>query len=231
MSSTGKQTVLITGATRGTLHSFSFSISFPIPGFSLTTALGIGLGLTTAYLLRPYHTVIAAVRDPLSSSAQSLASLSKDESSTLLVVKIDSASLTDASRAAHDLETSYHISRIDTVIANAGTMGATDKPLAEEPLREVDVRKVEEFFKVNALGVLVLFQGMRKLLMRGGEGKGGKFVSMGSPVGSLGIMDRTSPLMGAYGCSKAAAHYLVKKIAMEEGEGENGVCAFVVDPG
>ena len=146
-------------------------------------------------------------------------------------MKIDSASLTDASRAAHDIETSYKISRIDTVIANAGTMGVTDKPLTKELLREVDVRKVEELFKVNALGVLVLFQGMRKLLMRGGEGGGGKFVLMGSPVGSLGDMDYTSPSMGAFGCSKAAAHYLVKKIAMEEGDGEDRVCAFVVDPG
>lgn len=141
-------------------------------------------------------------------------------------MKIDSASLTDASRAAHDLETSYKISRIDTVIANAATTGEPYKPL-----REVDVQKVEECFKVNALGVLVLFQGMRELLIRGGEGEIGKFVLMGNPIRSLGEMEQAWPPMGAYGSSKAAAHYLVKKIAMEEGETKDGVCPFVVDPG
>lgn len=54
-----------------------------------------------------------------------------------------------------------------------------------------------------------------------------KFVLLGSPLGSIGGIEKRNVPMGAYGASKCAAHYIVRKIHAEEAE----VVAFVVDPG
>lgn len=80
---------------------------------------GIGRGLTEVFTARPSHTVIAAVRDVDHSTAQSLASLSCGANSSIIVVKIDSRSPTDAATAMEQLRARDGIDKIDMVIANA----------------------------------------------------------------------------------------------------------------
>ena len=56
------------------------------------TNKGIGYDFVAKYLNRPNTTVIATVRDPGSSEADSLRSLPKAEGSSVIVVKIESTS-------------------------------------------------------------------------------------------------------------------------------------------
>ena len=81
---------------------------------------GIGKSLLMTWLARPYSTVIAGLRDPSSDSSKALLNLPKGENSRILTVKIDSGSKTDAASALKTLETTYHIDKLDTVVANAG---------------------------------------------------------------------------------------------------------------
>lgn len=91
-----KTTVLVTGASRG-----------------------IGKGLIGAYLARPDHTVIAAVRDL--STSKSLAQLPVATGSRLVTVKIDATIDSDAADAVENLVSPEPaIDHLDVVIANAG---------------------------------------------------------------------------------------------------------------
>jgi norsolorinic acid ketoreductase len=73
-----------------------------------------------AYLARPNTKVIAAVRDPNRATSKSLWTLSKGASSTLIVVRIDSASKSSVADAMKHLRSTQNIRALDVVIANAG---------------------------------------------------------------------------------------------------------------
>ena len=108
--------------------------------------LGIGKALLEEILLRSGTTVIAAVRDPLSASAQALSSLPVGQNSRLILVRIDSSSETDALTAVETLRLNYGIERLDTVVANAG-MGKYYGPLMGATLSQL-----QEHITVNAFG-------------------------------------------------------------------------------
>ncbi|KUJ14229.1 NAD(P)-binding protein [Mollisia scopiformis] len=175
---------------------------------------GLGLGLLKAYLSRPNTTVIAAVRNP--TSASSLNTLPKGEGSTLIIVKIDSASHTDALAAVKELTTVHNINTLDVVIANAG-ISNTLAPVAIVPLSEI-----EEHFNVNAIGPFLLFQACFPLLK-----KGSKFIGMSSALATISGMEMRPFPMTAYGVSKAALNYFVRKIHFENEE----LISFALDPG
>lgn len=92
------------------------------------------------------------------------------------------------------------------------------------PLANVDVEQVQDHISVNTIGTLRLFQAVLPLLQKAAEPK---FVALGSPIGSIGGIEKRPVPMGAYGVSKAGVHYLVRKIHSEN----EGLVAFVVDPG
>ncbi|KAH6715911.1 hypothetical protein DL95DRAFT_528683 [Leptodontidium sp. 2 PMI_412] len=185
-------TVLITGANRG-----------------------IGKGLLEIYLARPSHTVIAAVRDP--ATASSLSSLPKGKDSTLIIVKIDSASETDAAAAVEVLKTKHGITTLDIVIANAGISNSAPCPVATVPLAEI-----HSHLQVNGLGPIVLFQAVFPLL-----GKDAKFVYTSSAIATIGGMEMRPFSLLPYGASKAFGNYFVRKIHFEN----EGLVAFAMDPG
>ena len=105
------------------------------------------------------------------------------------------------------------------MIANAAVQNQIFTPLAH-----VDPLQVQEHLSVNAVGALVLFQAVLPLLHKAPQPK---FVMLGSPMGSIGGMEKRPVPMGAYGVSKAAAHYLVRKIHFEN----DRLIAFAIDPG
>ena len=133
------------------------------------------------------------------------------------MVKIDYNTSSDAKIAVQSLQSNHDISKLDTVIANAAVQNNIFDKIAD-----VDPAQVQEHFSINALGSLVLFQAVLPLLQKASQPK---FVLLGSPMGSIGDM-RPLP-MDAYGVSKAAAHYIVRKIHFENEE----LIAFAVDPG
>lgn len=106
------------------------------------------------------------------------------------------------------------------VIANAG-YGTVYGDLSQ-----VKPQEVQDLVNINAVGPLRLFQAVRPLLRAGKEPR---FVLIGTPIASLTEMKNPEAdfPMFAYGASKAAAHYLTRKIHYEE----PGLIAFVVDPG
>jgi len=194
-SSGSAQIVLITGANRG-----------------------IGNGILKLFLSRPNTTVIAALRDVKSTLAKALTSLPKAENSSLIMVKIDSSLENDAAAAVEILGSKHDITKIDTVIANAGipgTLGPVVSITADEVLNNV---------RVNSLGPLFLFQATLPLLNKSSRPK---FVVLGSQAGSIGDMEKAPFPMAAYGSSKAMTHYFVRKIHFEHKD----IISFAVEPG
>lgn len=212
-------TYLITGANRGLPRPLSLTnppqLTAPLP-------TGIGKGLVAAYLLRANTTVIACVRNPATASP-SLTALPKSPTSTLLILQLDCASETDAATAISHLRTHHAagvVTHIDVVIANAA-IAANFGPASTMPLAHL-----REHMMVNAYSVLLLFQATSALLQAARQPP--RFVLVGAPISTITGMDEyaRSPLF-AYGVSKLAANYFVRKVHFENG----WLVAFVVDPG
>ncbi|KAL8664591.1 MAG: hypothetical protein Q9168_007874 [Polycauliona sp. 1 TL-2023] len=181
---------------------------------------GIGAGLVEVYLSRPNTTVVAGVRDPNHPTSLKLSSITKDPSSKIIIVKIDSKSETDPAEAIQSIQSRNGISKLDLVIANAGICNDY------APVATVDPAVFKEHVVVNGFAPLYLFQAVLPLLEKAGQG-GAKFVGIGSPMGSIGGQDMRPFPMTAYGGSKAVAHWLIRKIHFEHPE----IISLVVDPG
>ncbi|KAI8815070.1 aflatoxin biosynthesis ketoreductase-like protein nor-1 [Cladochytrium replicatum] len=181
---------------------------------------GIGFGLAETLLKRPGTTVIAGVRDP-TKAAKALAALHVATGSRLITVKIDSASETDALDAVNELTTKHGITHIDVLIANAGT-GSVDGHAME-----ITVKSMREYWEVNTLGPLLLFQATWPLLQKGSHPK---FIAISTLAGSIGALDSfpISLPTGAYGSSKAALNYLVRKIQLDY---KDKLIAVAIHPG
>ncbi|KAL2000898.1 hypothetical protein VTN02DRAFT_2486 [Thermoascus thermophilus] len=180
---------------------------------------GLGKGLLETYLARPRHTVIGAVRDPSAATATALHDLPKGPSSSLILVKIDSASETDAHAAVTELQSAHGIRSLDLVIANAGILKEFPRVEAVQPAAML------EHYQVNVVAPVLLFQATLPLLLQSSAAP--KFVAIGSSAGSIGGMELRPYPNAAYGPTKAALNYLVKKIHLEH----ESIIAFPVDPG
>ena len=89
---------------------------------------------------------------------------------------------------------------------------------------------MKEHIEVNALGALALFQATLPLLQntRTARGSGmAKFVTVSSPIGSIGGMEQRPFPMSAYGASKAALNWMTRKMHFEH----EGLIVFALDPG
>ncbi|KAI2615085.1 hypothetical protein GGR54DRAFT_613997 [Hypoxylon sp. NC1633] len=179
---------------------------------------GLGRALATRFLSQPNTTVIAGVRNPEHPTSQSLSELPHGSGSKLISVKIDSLSDTDAQDAVELIRAKHGINRLDIVVANAGF------GLAFGDLSTVKPQEVQDCININTLGPLRLFQATRPLLE---DGHRPRFVLIGSPIASIAAMEKAPYAMFAYGASKAAAHYLTRKVHCESPK----VAAFVIDPG
>ncbi|KAG0645823.1 Short chain dehydrogenase nor1 [Hyphodiscus hymeniophilus] len=166
---------------------------------------GIGKGLLSAYIARPDTIVIAAVRD-VSKSTKDLSSVTVGKSSKLIVVKIDSTVDSDPATAVKELETKHSISKVDILISNAGLMGHI------APTIQTPAQVVREHFEVNTIGPLNLIQAFFPLLEKSDAPR---FLVLTSTVGSIGNMESLPVPFFAYGVSKAAANYLVRKLHFE----------------
>ena len=137
-------------------------------------------------------------------------------------MKIDSLEPSDAKAAVQTLQNKHRITSLDVIIANAGI----SSPKAFSPVASVKIEDVKEHVDVNTIGPLALFQATLPLLEKATHGPG-KFVTVSSPIGSIGGMEQRPFPMSAYGASKAALNYLTRKIHFEH---EN-LIAFAIDPG
>jgi norsolorinic acid ketoreductase len=175
--------------------------------------------LVEAYLSRPDNVVVAAVRDPTDHTSRTLYDLPKASSSSVIVVKIDSASETDAVDAISELRSSHNISAIDVVIANAGIAKAFPR------VEDAQTADFLEHFQVNAIGAVILFRAVLPLLRT--SRKGAKFIAMGSTAGTIEAQEKAPIPNAVYGPSKAALNWLMKKIHLENED----LIAFPIHPG
>lgn len=196
--------------------------SFPNPfkKYSLTSELGLGRGMVEALLQRPDVTIIAGVRDTSSPTSQSLTSLASGPNSKLILTPIEVSSQESVKSGIASLST-HGITHIDILISNAGISNyygpATVTPLSQ----------VREHFEVNAIGTLSLFQEAWPLLKESKKEGGPVFLTISSGIGSIGDMAKMPLESTAYGMSKAAVNYAVRKIHFEN----EGLVAFVISPG
>jgi len=167
---------------------------------------GLGLGLLEVYLSRPQSTVIAAVRDVNSDTSKALKSVPVGKGSKLILVKIDSASETDAKEAAEELKSHHGITHVDVIIANSG-IGNHWGAASQTPAKEM-----HDHFNVNVVGPLLLFQAFLPLLEASSNPK---YFVMSSSVGSISDMEHWPMPATAYGASKAAVNYVLRKIHFE----------------
>lgn len=193
-----KETVLITGATRG-----------------------IGAQLLSQLRERRDTRVIAAVRDLNSASSQKLieqaaATRSPQGQQQLIVVKIDSESDTDALEAARVLQSEHGVAAIDLVIANAGVTGEL------ESAADVSVDDFRRTFNINTAAPLLLFQALRPLLLPEGDKKEEedssrhpRLLLVSTLAGSLGLARHVPYRSTTYGASKAALNFVALRIAIE----------------
>jgi norsolorinic acid ketoreductase len=131
------------------------------------------------------------------------------------IVSTDSSS---AKTAVEKLKDKHGINKIDIVIASAGISKyyglASVTPIEE----------VKEHFEVNTIGPLILFQATYPLLTGSSRPI---FVALSTGIGSIGEMGSLPLPATAYGISKVALNYLVRKIHFENPE----ITAFVISPG
>lgn len=170
--------------------------------------------------------MIATIRTPTTPST-SLTSLPVAGGSKLVTLPLDfsnpSGSAEQFDRFIDILTKDHGITRINTIIANAGTgssfLSAKDTPLSS----------LTEHYETNTLGPILLYQTLYALLTAKAGDKGDeerKFVLISSSLGSIGAMEGAVPSL-AYGVSKAAANYFVKKVHFEE----KAIAAIAVHPG
>ncbi|GAW14936.1 hypothetical protein ANO14919_043420 [Xylariales sp. No.14919] len=180
---------------------------------------GLGRGLVEAYLAKPHHIVIAATRDPGNDTSKALAEIAtKGEGSRLIVVKIDVVVESDAATAVEQLTAREGIQHLDIVIANAGV--AYKWP----SVAEVKAEDVLAHFKPNVIGIIYLYQATRQLLLKAADPK---WVTIGSSAGMIEYRGQAPIPNAAYGPTKAAAHWITKRINAEE----ETFVAFVIHPG
>ncbi|RYP10072.1 hypothetical protein DL765_008226 [Monosporascus sp. GIB2] len=162
--------------------------------------------------------VVGGIRNDSSPGVTELKASSLGAGSKLLLVKLESSSLTDAKSAMEQI-TAAGIDHIDIVIANAGL----SPPVA--PLETVDLEEVASVLKINALGPLALYQASHSLLEKS---KNAKFVSISSAAGSIATMESIGSYVApAYSISKAALNW----ITLAAHCGNKWLTAFAVNPG
>ncbi|KAH8755305.1 short-chain dehydrogenase [Diaporthe sp. PMI_573] len=173
---------------------------------------GLGKGFVSAALQLPSSTVIAAVRDPSNESSKALAALPKADGSKLIVVKINSASESDASNAVASLQKHHGIESLDVVIANAA-IGNSGTSVAE-----TSIDAITEHFAVNIGGPIALLRATIPLLKNSKSGRP-RFVTISSTVGSIAGLDQlpgSLPMFSPYGGTKAALNWFTRRIHFEE---------------
>jgi norsolorinic acid ketoreductase len=170
------------------------------------------------YLAQPSKIVISAVRDEQHPTVNEIRQLPVAAGSRHIIVKIDSNSPADAETAVKKLQSHFGITKLDTVIANAG-IGKHWDVIARTPIAEV-----EDHLKTNSVGPVSLYLATRSLLL---ESQKPRFVVISTVLGSIGLQGERKIPDVAYGMSKAAINFFVSKLHHEE----PGIISFPIHPG
>lgn len=180
--------------------------------------IGIGRGLVAHYLAQPDATVIGTVRDVSSANAKDLIGLAKGQGSRLIIVSLSADSPVGAAEAISQIQTQHGIKHVDIVIANAGICNHFG------PVLEMTDADVQSHFEVNTLGPLRLFRAVAPLLKKASTPR---FVYISTALASIQGIEEFASETAAYGMSKVAGNFLVKKIDAENED----LIALSIHPG
>ncbi|KAK5995079.1 Norsolorinic acid ketoreductase nor1 [Cladobotryum mycophilum] len=176
---------------------------------------GIALGLAKLYAARDNTTVIGTARNL--SKATELASAPSGKNSKVIVVQYEAGTRTAGKDLVSQL-TASGIDHIDILVASGGT-GDHWGPVLTTP-----ADTAEEFFTINSLGNLILFQAAYPLLEKSQKPQ---FVFISSSIASTGDMEKVPFLGTAYGASKAWTNHLVKRVHVEH----PNLISYAIHPG
>ncbi|KAK8087781.1 aflatoxin biosynthesis ketoreductase nor-1 [Apiospora hydei] len=176
---------------------------------------GIGRALVEAYLARPNHSVIASVRNPESTT---LKDITPAAGSRLLIVKIEAKSAGDPAAAVEQVKAAG-ITALDIVIA----------------VKDIDTEQMAEILQVNTFAFVTLFSAVHPLLKAAAADDHDsawpgppKLLAISSNASQIVDMAPTIPVrVGAYGASKAALNYLVRRAHFEN----PWLACWVMNPG
>ncbi|PPQ89240.1 LOW QUALITY PROTEIN: hypothetical protein CVT25_001319 [Psilocybe cyanescens] len=165
---------------------------------------GLGFCLVTHILATHENAfVYAAVRDPAKASA--LYELKEKHPHRLAIVKCVSADKESNTAMAKEIEERH--GRVDTVIANAALLGAAAS------VHEAPPDDMEEHFRVNVVGPVVLFGAVYELLKKS---KNPRFIPISSRGGSLSGPIIEFPMGSViYASTKATLNWVSRKIHFE----------------
>lgn len=185
----------------------------------LTSLPGIGAGLALALLRRPNNTVITTHRNASSIVNEGLNGLHPASGSKWIVQYYapDVNPESEAERMITELTSRHEITKIDVLIANLGAGTEFRSTLDTTP------DSILNHFNTNALGPVVLFRKLHPLL---NASENPKFILISSSLGSIGEMEGGIPSL-AYGMSKAAANYFVRKVHFEH----QNITSLAIHPG
>lgn len=174
----------------------------------LTSVAGLGHALTRALSFQPETNIIATVRS--TESLPALEALPIHQTSKIIPFLITFGAETEdliQSAISSLRETHPWLTQIDTVIASAA--------ISKSPGRVIETLSsdLREHLAVNAVAVAALFQATWPLLKLAPIPR---FVVISSIGGSIKEVPQTSAFASvAYGMSKAALNYLIRKIGVE----------------
>ncbi|KAI5889999.1 NAD(P)-binding protein [Schizophyllum commune H4-8] len=163
---------------------------------------GIGLALVTHLASRPNTIVFAGARNPDAASA--LHALVEKHPNRVHVVELKAGDVEGNERAVEEIK--RKAGQLDVVIANA----AICKDM--QPLTGVSPESMQEHYDVNVIGTLVLFQAVYPLMK---TSPARKFIVIGAHGGAITTGPEYGVLLGPYAITKAAVHYLAKKLQFE----------------
>ncbi|KAK5940708.1 hypothetical protein PMZ80_007125 [Knufia obscura] len=199
---------------------------------------GLGKALLEHYLARPEHIVIAANRDPEHGTSKDLADLPKGSDSCLILVKIDATSHSDAPETVNELK-KQGVQHLDLVIASAG-VGYAFAKVSDVKITDMKAHIEPNVYGMSQMGHIRLERSIYRVsgfLLKPVTDV--ESVNMDSSFVSFFFLtllpsstyqpSRNPPPVpnAAYAPSKAAAHWLTKRMNMEEDK----LTAFVVHPG
>ncbi|TRM63739.1 hypothetical protein BD626DRAFT_495235 [Schizophyllum amplum] len=174
---------------------------------------GIGLGLASQLAARPDVVVFAGVRD--FSRKGGLDALASAYPGRVHILKVVSADRQNNDEAVQEIK--KVAGRLDVVIANAGV----DVPKSS---LDTSCEDMIHHLNVNTNGPLVLFQAAHELLR---ASKSPKFVAISSVMGSITIAPEFPTIQMAYGMSKAALNWVIRKLHQDNPD----MTIFPINPG
>ncbi|GAA6003673.1 uncharacterized protein JCM10292_000680 [Rhodotorula paludigena] len=190
----------------------------PVTVYLVTGAnRGIGLSISTILARRESTLVFATAREP--AKADALNALAK-ETGRVEVVKYESANEEDTKSLAQVIE--EKAGKVDVVIANADSSCVQTGCYS---ILKTTHQDLTQSFEVNAVGPVLLFQALYPLLVKSSAPQ---FAVVSSILASIGL---AFPFESeAYGISKAAVNYAVKRIALYHGQ-KDRIVACTLHPG